>query len=84
MTPQQQHQQQQIRCVACCALFTSEKLLEKHYYANHEFQCKFCDLKMDKDVYGDHLRAHLANERKRTTAGAGTGALPTARETPRT
>ena len=31
------------RCRACAAFFTSEKLLEKHYFANHEFKCKFCE-----------------------------------------
>ena len=31
------------RCKACAAFFTSEKLLEKHYFANHEFKCKFCE-----------------------------------------
>ena len=53
------------RCTACQKLFTSEKLLEKHYAQNHDFQCKFCHLRMDKDVYGDHLRQHLASQRKK-------------------
>ena len=52
------------KCSGCTLTFKSEKLLEKHYFANHEFQCKFCDQKMDKDVYGDHLRQHLASQRK--------------------
>ena len=55
-----------IKCKACSLVFTSEKLYEKHYTANHDFPCKFCDKKMDKDVYGGHLRAHLANNRKKT------------------
>lgn len=54
-----------MKCKACNLFFTSEKLLEKHYFANHEFKCKFCDKTMDKDEYGDHLRVHLASERKR-------------------
>ncbi|TRY79447.1 hypothetical protein TCAL_07550 [Tigriopus californicus] len=54
-----------MKCKACSLFFTSEKLLEKHYFANHEFKCKFCDKTMDKDEYGDHLRVHLASERKR-------------------
>ncbi len=62
------------RCKACQMYFTSEKLLEKHYYANHEFQCKFCDKKMDKDLYGDHLRLHLATERKKGVGGSTTNA----------
>ena len=54
------------RCSACNQLFTSEKLLEKHFAQNHDFQCKFCHQRMDKDVYGDHLRQHLASQRKKT------------------
>jgi len=57
------------RCRACAAFFTSEKLLEKHYFANHEFKCKFCEQTMDKDEYGDHLRLHLADERKKAVTG---------------
>ena len=56
------------KCRKCNAFFTSEKLLEKHFLANHEFKCKFCELVLDKDVYGDHLRRHLATERKKTSA----------------
>jgi len=56
------------KCAACGLTFSSDKLLERHYAANHEFQCKFCDLVMDKDVYGAHLRGHLASERKRAAA----------------
>lgn len=51
------------RCVKCRNAFMNEKVMEKHYAANHEFQCKFCDLVMDKDYYGAHLRQHLAKER---------------------
>lgn len=54
-------------CSACGMYFNSEKLLEKHFAANHDFQCKFCDQKMDKDLYGDHLRQHLASQRKKNT-----------------
>ncbi len=58
-------------CSACAMTFSSEKLLERHYLSNHEFKCKFCDAKMDKDVYGDHLRAHLATERRKGGGGGG-------------
>ena len=52
-------------CVKCGALFTNEKLMEKHYALNHEFRCKFCELVLDKDNYGVHLRQHLAKERRK-------------------
>lgn len=55
-----------VNCAKCNMSFKSKKLLEKHYFSNHEFQCKFCDLKLDKDLYGDHLRMHLANKKKKT------------------
>ncbi len=69
------------RCRACNQFFNSEKLLEKHYFANHEFQCKFCDKTMDKDEYGDHLRLHLASERKKAAVGAATGATSSSSST---
>jgi len=54
------------RCTKCRSVFNSnEKVMEKHYFANHEFRCKFCDQVMDKDVYGAHLRQHLASERRK-------------------
>jgi len=52
-------------CVKCGTAFFNEKLMEKHYFANHEFRCKFCELVMDKDNYGVHLRQHLATERRK-------------------
>ena len=52
-------------CVKCGAVFTNEKLMEKHYALNHEFRCKFCELVLDKDNYGVHLRQHLAKERRK-------------------
>lgn len=55
----------QLKCIKCTQTFTNEKLLDKHYLANHDFQCKFCDQIMDKDVYGSHLRLHLASQKKK-------------------
>ena len=53
------------QCVKCRTVFVNEKLMEKHYFANHEFRCKFCEQVMDKDIYGAHLRHHLASERRK-------------------
>jgi len=54
------------KCTKCNNVFVNEKLMEKHYFANHEFRCKFCEQIMDKDFYGVHLRQHLASERRKT------------------
>lgn len=55
----------EFKCVKCNQQFVNEKLMERHYFANHEFRCKFCELVMDKDNYGVHLRQHLATERRK-------------------
>ena len=34
------------------------------------FRCKFCEKIMDKDVYGVHLRQHLATERRKANTNA--------------
>lgn len=54
------------KCSKCTQVFTNLKVLEKHFFSNHLFPCKFCAQVMDKDEYGQHLRQHLTSERRKT------------------